>query len=364
MTTTGAAPADAGGLDAGELAALARLADDVLSDSLDPTTAGLAPTFDPALWSTLEEAGLTLLGVPAEAGGGGAGPAAAALVLAAGATHAAPLPLAETELAGWLLGAAGLPVPGGPLTAAAGPLVVEPGDGGRLSGRLERVPWARDATALVVLAGDGSGEEVVASLPREAWVLRSGANAAGEPRDDVVLDRAPCSIVGTAPPGAAAQFRLRGALARAVQLAAAAERAVALTIRYTTEREQFGRPLARLQVVQHLVAEAASLATAGRAAADAALRIVGEDGFGTERAELAVAVAKARTSAAAGPVAATAHQLHGALGFTLEHPLRLWSTRLWSWRTEFGDADSWHAVVGRRAIGARTPLFHTVTTLS
>jgi acyl-CoA dehydrogenase len=364
MTTTEARAADAGGLDAEELAALAQLADDVLSDALDPTAAGLAPVFDAALWSTLEEAGLTLLGVDAEAGGGGAGPAAAALVLSAGATHAAPLPLAETELAGWLLATVGLPVPEGPLTAAVGPLIVEHGTGVRLSGRLERVPWARDATALVVLAGDGSGEDVVASVPREAVALEHGANAAGEPRDAVVLDRVPCSAVGPAPPGAGDEFRLRGALARAVQLAGAAERAVALTVRYTTEREQFGRPLARLQVVQHLVAEAASLATAGRAAVDAALRIVGEDGVGSERARFAVAVAKARTSAAAGPVARTAHQLHGALGFTLEHPLRLWSTRLWSWRAEFGDADTWHAVVGQMALRDRTPVWHTLTALS
>ncbi|MDB6002858.1 MAG: acyl-CoA dehydrogenase, partial [Rhizobacter sp.] len=159
MTTTEPLPAASGGLDAEEIRALAQLADEVLADRLDPMAAGLAPVFDAELWATLEEAGLTLLGVPEEAGGGGAGPAAAAVALSAGAFHAAPLPLAETELAGWLLAAAGLTVPAGPMTAAAGEVTAVPdGDGVRLSGRLDRVPWARDA-ALVVLAtaGDAAG---------------------------------------------------------------------------------------------------------------------------------------------------------------------------------------------------------------
>lgn len=362
MTTT--EPRPAARLDAEEIRALAQLVEQVLADRLDPMAAGLAPVFDADLWTALEDSGLTLLGVPEEAGGGGAGPAAAAVALSAGAFHAAPLPLAETELAGWLLAAAGLAVPAGPLTAAAGELTAVPdGDAVRLSGRLDRVPWARDA-GLVVLATGGDGAATVALLPVGSSSPRAGANVAGEPRDTVVLDGVRAAVHAPAPAGAAEEFRLRGALARAVQLSAAAERAVALTVRYTGEREQFGRPLARLQVVQHLVAEAASLSTAGRAAVDAALRIVGDDAYDSQRSRFAVAVAKARTSAAAGTIARTAHQLHGALGFTLEHPLRLWSTRLWSWRTEFGDEDVWHAVVGRLALRAGTPVWHTVTDLA
>ena len=46
--------------------------------------------------------------------------------------------------------------------------------------------------------------------------------------------------------------------------------------------------------------------------------------------------AKAQASSGAGVVAAIAHQLHGAIGTTEEHRLRLTTTRLWSWRDEDG----------------------------
>ncbi|MBO0851705.1 MAG: acyl-CoA dehydrogenase, partial [Pseudonocardia sp.] len=73
-------------------------------------------------------------------------------------------------------------------------------------------------------------------------------------------------------------------------------------------------------------------------------------GFGTDDAGFAIAVAKARTGEAAGAVARIAHQVHGAIGFTLEHDLRLATTRLWAWREEDGSDAHWHAEIGRRAL--------------
>ena len=34
-------------------------------------------------------------------------------------------------------------------------------------------------------------------------------------------------------------------------------------------------------------------------------------------------------------------QVHGAIGFTREHDLRLVTTRLWAWRDEFGTETRW-----------------------
>jgi acyl-CoA dehydrogenase len=51
-------------------------------------------------------------------------------------------------------------------------------------------------------------------------------------------------------------------------------------------------------------------------------------------------------------VAAIAHQLHGAIGTTEEHRLRLTTTRLWSWRDEDGTAAECFAELGRAALGA------------
>jgi acyl-CoA dehydrogenase len=62
--------------------------------------------------------------------------------------------------------------------------------------------------------------------------------------------------------------------------------------------------------------------------------------------------AKAQASDSAGTVAAIAHQLHGAIGTTEEHRLRLTTTRLWSWRDEDGTAAECFAELGRAALGA------------
>jgi len=51
-------------------------------------------------------------------------------------------------------------------------------------------------------------------------------------------------------------------------------------------------------------------------------------------------------------VARIAHQLHGAIGFTEEHPLRLTTTCLWAWRDEAGDEAEWAAELGDRALAA------------
>jgi hypothetical protein len=44
-----------------------------------------------------------------------------------------------------------------------------------------------------------------------------------------------------------------------------------------------------------------------------------------------------------------AHQLHGAVGFTHEHQLHRFTTRLWSWRDEYGGEREWAARLGRFA---------------
>src|SRR4029077_14011709 len=66
----------------------------------------------------------------------------------------------------------------------------------------------------------------------------------------------------------------------------------------------------------------------------------------------AVVAAKAQASSGAGVVAAIAHQLHGAIGTTEEHRLRLTTTRLWSWREEDGSEAECFAELGRAALGA------------
>ena len=87
--------------------------------------------FDESLWETLAESGLTLLSTPVSAGGSGAGIAEAAALLSAAAEYAAPGPIAESDLlAAWLLTAAQLDVPTGPLTSGTCEVAISEADEG------------------------------------------------------------------------------------------------------------------------------------------------------------------------------------------------------------------------------------------
>jgi acyl-CoA dehydrogenase len=171
---------------------------------------------------------------------------------------------------------------------------------------------------------------------------------AGEAREDILVDL----TVAAAPEVEtryAHQLRLRGALSRALLIAGGLDRALALTSRYALQREQFGRPIAGFQAVQQQVAALAAEAAAGRAVVDAAVRELSADA-GSATAHATVAGAKVRTAQAASAAAAIAHQVHGALGMTREHPLRFTSTRLWSWRSEWGSEATWSEELAELAL--------------
>ncbi|MHA6794728.1 acyl-CoA dehydrogenase family protein [Pseudonocardia bannensis] len=334
-------------------AELVELAESIFADARS-TASESESGLDAGLWKTLEETGLARLTLPEAAGGSDGTLTDAAAVLSMAGAYAARIPLVETDLlAGWLAHAAGLETPSGPLTAVAADLTVTPSGeagaaGARVTGLLARVPWARSAAAIVVLSGDH-----VLVLDRAAVTVTEGVNLAEEPRDTVTVDTGLDSgAVGTAPAGAAAEFRLRAALGRALLLAGAARGALAESVRYAGERVQFGRPIGRFQAVQQQLALAAAEVAAAAAATDAAARTAAVDGFGAASTAFAVAAAKARAGEAAGQVARIAHQVHGAIGFTREHHLRLVTTRLWSWRDEDGSDAQWNDEIGARVLAA------------
>jgi alkylation response protein AidB-like acyl-CoA dehydrogenase len=131
--------------------------------------------------------------------------------------------------------------------------------------------------------------------------------------------------------------RRRGALLRSVQIVGALERVRDLTVRYAGEREQFGQPLNRFQAVQQQLAELAGAVALAAAAVDEAV---------AEPTGKRIAVAKVVAGASAGRGAAIAHQVHGAIGFTHEHVLHRFTTRLWRWRDEFGTEAVWSEGLG------------------
>lgn len=309
--------------------------------------------FDSMLWGTLTESGLTLLTAPVCAGGSGAGIAEAAVVVSAAAEYAAPVPIAENDLlAAWLLEVAQLDLPTGPLSSGTCEVSVSPGDNGAVAvtGTVDRVPWARNCEAVVVLGSSEDGD-VVFLVPLDRCSVTEGQNLANEPRDHIRFDlELPRELVVPVRLGLAREWLLRGALARTAQTCGAMESALALTIDHASERIQFGRPLGRFQAVQHLIADAAGEVSTARAACEVAVRTAVQDGINSPAAELAVAIAKSQAARASGVVSRNAHQVHGAIGFTLDHKLRHFTLRMLAWRGEFGDSRYWEHRIGDIAL--------------
>jgi acyl-CoA dehydrogenase len=317
-----------------------------------------AGTWPKALWEALEESGLTLTWVSDEIGGAGAEMADGFAVLKVAGAYATPVPLAETLLAGWLLQQAGVQVPMGPMTAAAGstdePVTLV---GGQLAGTARGVPFARNADHIAVLAreaGPVSGNEayVVAIVRGGACSIVPGTSLAGELCDDVSFDAVVPVRVEPAPAGLdEAALQAFGAAVRCTQMAGALQRILDQSVQYALEREQFGRPIGKFQAVQHALAELAGEAAAAGAAAEAVAEAVSAKGAltaqGWSEAALAeIATAKVRIGEAATKGSAIAHQAHGAMGFTYEHSLHHRTRRLWVWRDEFGNEAEWSIRLG------------------
>lgn len=349
----------------------------------------------PDIWDAFCDTGFDLIAVPEEAGGSGGTLAEAIEVLRLVGYHSAPIPAAENGiLGGWLLAEAGLDRPDGLVTVVpprvgsslrmagngqtasadqsagdsttgcaadmgAGGCTVEIADDGsvRLSGSAQRVPWARSAEVIVCIC-ECDGQTMIVAVPASECEITPLPNMAGEPRDTVSFDGA-TGRAAPAPGGIDADaLAQRGALSRVALMAGAIEKMCQLTVSYTNERVQFGRPVARFQAVQQHLVWAAQDAAQVRMAAEVAAR---EATRGD--APFEIAAAKLIANQAAARATKACHQAHGAMGMTQEYPLHHFSRRLWSWRKEYGSDAHWSTVLGQMAtnVGA-DGLYPLITT--
>lgn len=296
-----------------------------------------------ALWAEAAETGLT---TALDEGMDGL-PAAVAVARASGA-NPAPIPLVETIMARALAQSAGLALPEGPATIApprtSEVKLTKEGSGYRLRGTLGAVPFGRWC-AEVAVTSDGLAAIMPAKdikwRPAKDW---SGNAVSGEPLDSADIDVA---LSDRAVGKCTIDLDALGALLRSWQMAGAMRQALGITVQYANDRVQFGRPLGKFQALQHLIAEMVENTAAADTAASLAL-----NAHGTPRARLMLASAKVRCGEAAGIVAAGAHQVHGAIGFTREHRLHHLTRRLFTWRDEFGHEGDWAIELGRAAMAA------------
>jgi acyl-CoA dehydrogenase len=301
------------------------------------------------LWRALSEAGLPLSWVEEDCGGSGASLAEGFAVLSSSGRFAVAVPLAETMLAGWLLAPANIAAPEGEMTVApTGPKDhIAVNADGTLSGRARGVPFAKAAKHIAVLASGQSGLSI-ALIEASACRIEAGLNLAGDGSDTVTLDRVPPIAIKPAPKGLdQTVLMLMGGTIRSLQIAGSLESMLDVSVRYANERVAFEKKISKFQAVQHNLAKLAGEAAAALAAASSAADAIAHSTSFEDAVFLEAASAKIRCSEAAEKGAAIAHQVHGAIGFTIEHILHRYTLRALAWRDDFGHESYWAVELGK-----------------
>ena len=122
---------------------------------------------------------------------------------------------------------------------------------------------------------------------------------------------------------------------KCIEMLGGADAVLEMTLEYVKQRTQFGRPIGSFQAVQHHCANMATDVEGSRTIAYQAAWKVSEGG----PADREISMAKAWLSGAYQRVCATAHQCHGAIGFTKEHDLQLYTRRAKVLELTYGDAN-------------------------
>jgi acyl-CoA dehydrogenase len=331
---------------------VAETAERIFADLADAQTINRDKTggWKTPLWAALSEAGLPLAWVAEDYGGSGATLAEGFAVLGAAGRFAVGVPLAETMLAGWLLQQAKLASPEGEMTVApAGPRDrIRLGADGKLSGRARGVPFAREAKHIAVLAHDTGGKASIAVVSGSNCRIEQNLNLGGDNSDTVTFDRITPDAVKPAPENFdLTSLLLMGAVVRSLQIAGALESMLDISVKYSNERVAFEKKISKFQAVQHNLAKLAGESAAALAAATSAADTVAS-GAPADALFLEAASAKIRCSEAAEKAAAIAHQVHGAIGFTIEHILHRYTLRALAWRDDFGSESYWAVELGKR----------------
>ncbi len=288
-----------------------------------------------ALWDLVQQSGFADAMVGEEQGGAGLALADAFPLFELCGSFAVPVPLAETMMARSLLAQAGLERPAGSIALA------HCGESAGGAVRCALVPGGRVA------------DWVLAARASECLLLpvaQAQSSAAVFPLDATLSWSAAAQAAAQRLPGHHDLHTVQACIA-AARLAGALMAVFTRTLQYANERNQFGRPIGKFQAIQHQLSVISEHTFAARMAAQ-----IGCHGDGSVPDRLRVAVAKARTSEAALEVAALSHSIHGAIGFTEEFDLQLYTRRLYAWRQSAGSESYWHGVLGEDLVDRRSGL--------
>lgn len=307
---------------------------------------------DTGLWKSMAEAGWTSLLLPEELGGAGLGLAEQVVLSEALGRHLISEPLsAGAVLVSALLGQApatperqrlaDVLISGDIVTVAS----IDPAshskgkplhgtataDGLVLSGEKRLVEAAASASDFLVATATDNGAALV-SVPANAPGLAleahrgvDGATLHTVRFDQVTVPTANILARADTLDALMAQPTRMARVALAAELAGLASRVVEITIAFTKDRVQFGKPIGSFQVLQHRMVEMWS--DAEFACASVVNAINRQSDTDRHGAHLSVLAAKARAGDAATSICRRAVHLHGAMGFTDECQIGLYLKR-------------------------------------
>ncbi|MFP3898176.1 MAG: acyl-CoA dehydrogenase family protein [Dehalococcoidia bacterium] len=170
----------------------------------------------------------------------------------------------------------------------------------------------------------------------------------GDKLCEVVFDRLPvpeADVLG----GRAQDYSVvqeivqRAAVAKCCESVGNIQRVLEMTVDYAKERKQFGRPIGSFQAIQHYCVDMATDVDGARFSTYQAAWMLSQGLSCTREA----AIAKAWTGEASRRVMNLAHQIHGAIGVSMEHDLHFHTRRAKAAELAFGDADFYRQAVAR-----------------
>jgi alkylation response protein AidB-like acyl-CoA dehydrogenase len=135
----------------------------------------------------------------------------------------------------------------------------------------------------------------------------------------------------------------RAAVAKCCEMVGCIQQALDMTVNYAKERKQYDRPIGSFQIIQHYCADMATDVDGTRLSTYQAAWMVSEGLPGTKE----IAIAKAWAGEACQRVMALAHQIHGAIGVTIDHDLQYYTRRAKAAEVSFGDANFYREVVAQ-----------------
>jgi alkylation response protein AidB-like acyl-CoA dehydrogenase len=256
--------------------------------------------YDESLWKLLsEQVGAAALVVPEELGGAGGDLADAAVVIEELGKALVPTPLLGTTLAELAL------------------LAADQAD----AEAIERLAEGTSIGTVVFDPGyvvNGDVADVVVAADGTRLTRWTTFTAHRVDTMDLTRRLARVEVKDSADIGADPGLAGRAAILLAAEQIGAATKCLDLTVEYTKDRVQFGRPIGSFQALKHRMADLYVAVQSARAVVNDAI---------AEPSQTSAALARVAASEAFSKVAAEAVQMHGGIAITWEHDIQLYFKR-------------------------------------